>query len=183
MAAPNVRPGIHRYPTLPDLMSLRAYAASRKERGLPGGTHGAVRKAIASKRITLVDGKFDPGVVDYQWARRTEQYAANLPAGARAAADDGGSYADAKLRTERVRAQLLELELAEKNGVLIDAERVRRVTFEKARVARDALMSLPARLSAQLAAETEQMKIHDLLTVEIHRICTELAAGESVKAN
>ena len=53
------------------LLGIRAYALSRKERGLPGGTHQAVRKAIASSRITLVAGKIDPDAADYQWSTNT----------------------------------------------------------------------------------------------------------------
>jgi hypothetical protein len=52
-------------------LSLRAYARSRRARGLPGGTLQAVRKALASGRITAVAGKIDPAAADAAWLRNT----------------------------------------------------------------------------------------------------------------
>lgn len=67
-------------------MSLRQYAATRKERRLPGGTHGAVRKAIASGRLSKsvrVDGKgrplIDSKVADSEWSTKTDPTQARAP--------------------------------------------------------------------------------------------------------
>ena len=55
-------------------LSLRAYARSRRSRGLPGGSLAAVQRAVASRRITLTaDGKVDQDVADRQWFERTDQ--------------------------------------------------------------------------------------------------------------
>ena len=54
------------------LLSIRGYAAHRKAKGLPGGTHGAVRKAIETGRVKLVDGKVDPDQADADWVRKTD---------------------------------------------------------------------------------------------------------------
>jgi hypothetical protein len=54
-----------------ELLSLRAYARSRRARGLPGGTLQAVRKALASGRITAVGGKINPTRADADWLRNT----------------------------------------------------------------------------------------------------------------
>lgn len=49
-------------------ISLRQYAASRKARGLSGGTDTAVRKAVLAGRITkLPDGTVDPATADREW--------------------------------------------------------------------------------------------------------------------
>ncbi|SFC44822.1 elements of external origin [Tropicimonas isoalkanivorans] len=54
-------------------LSRRAYAAHRKERGLPGGSEKAVRNAIASGRIEVgPDGSIDPDRADAQWAMQTD---------------------------------------------------------------------------------------------------------------
>ena len=54
-------------------LSLRAYARSRKDRGLPGGSDAAVRKAIIAGRIDkLPDGTIDPAVADAQWSAGTD---------------------------------------------------------------------------------------------------------------
>ncbi|MGE5487323.1 MAG: hypothetical protein ACM3S5_10340 [Rhodospirillales bacterium] len=54
-----------------ELLSLRAYARSRRERGLPGGTLQAVRKALQRGRISAVGGKIDPTRADVDWLRNT----------------------------------------------------------------------------------------------------------------
>ena len=49
-------------------------------------------------------------------------------------------------------------------------EAVSREVFQIVRTARDAFKNLPPRVSGILAAETDQGKIHILLTTEIHQI-------------
>ena len=54
-------------------LSIRQYAEHRKSKGLPGQSHTAVRKAIASGRVSLgEDGKLDPERADAQWAATTD---------------------------------------------------------------------------------------------------------------
>lgn len=54
-------------------ISRRAYAAHRKERGLPGGSHTAVNKAIETGRISILpDGSIDPAWADTEWASATD---------------------------------------------------------------------------------------------------------------
>lgn len=54
-------------------LSRRAYAAHRQAKGLPGVTDTAVRKAIASGRITtLPDGTIDPARADAEWRSGTD---------------------------------------------------------------------------------------------------------------
>lgn len=54
-------------------LSRRAYAAHRKERGLPGGSESGVRKAIAAGRIVVeADGTIDPVKADRMWAATTD---------------------------------------------------------------------------------------------------------------
>jgi hypothetical protein len=55
------------------LLTLRGYAASRKARGLSGGSPAAVAKAINAGRITRQgDGRIDSQVADVQWMKNTE---------------------------------------------------------------------------------------------------------------
>lgn len=55
-------------------MSLRAYARHRKDRGLPGGSDTAVRKAIQAGRISkLPDGTIDPETADAEWSGSTDR--------------------------------------------------------------------------------------------------------------
>lgn len=59
------------------ILSLRAYAAHRKHAGLPGGTDGAVRRAIKegrlSKRVLTGDGKIRSArAADLEWLASTK---------------------------------------------------------------------------------------------------------------
>lgn len=64
--------------------SIRAYARYRKERGWSGGTDGAVRKAIAKRRIVLEpDGRVDFAKADESWRSTTDPPTPNRAAGKR----------------------------------------------------------------------------------------------------
>lgn len=54
-------------------LSRRQYAASRKGRGLSGGSESAVRKAISTGRISVLsDGTIDPARADLEWEAGTD---------------------------------------------------------------------------------------------------------------
>src|ERR1017187_2864430 len=56
------------------LLSLRKYAASRKARGLAGGSPAGVKRAIDSGRIVRKsDGRIDPDQADLDWLRNTQE--------------------------------------------------------------------------------------------------------------
>lgn len=183
------------------LITQAAYARQR------GVTKQAVFAAVKAGRIRLIDGKIDPEIADIQWARNTSHEhrhralggadhgpgAAGIaqPTGISSGSADvrtpsrdseaagDGSFLEAKTRSEQARAELFELELAQKRGELVVADEIRRATFEKARIARDALLALAPRLAPQVAAEPDVAKCHDLIMAEVRMICQELAAGES----
>jgi hypothetical protein len=54
---------------------------------------------------------------------------------------------------------------------------VKRESFRTARQVRDSLLNLPDRLAAELAAETNQFKVHQRLVKEIRRALEELKLG------
>ncbi|MCP4368216.1 MAG: hypothetical protein GY797_08945, partial [Deltaproteobacteria bacterium] len=66
-------------------------------------------------------------------------------------------------------AKLAELEYNEKAGNYIIAKEVRDANETLYRVFRDRLLNIPIRISGQLAVETEQQKVHDLLDSEIKK--------------
>jgi hypothetical protein len=54
-------------------LSPTAYARHRKARGLPGGTHVAVLKALRAGRIEQTpDGTIDPAQADAAWTVNTD---------------------------------------------------------------------------------------------------------------
>ncbi len=164
------------------LLSQRGYARHR------GVTLRAVQKAIEAGRISLIEGKIDPEVADIQWDKNTDRAQAARAASQRAAPPSDASRSGAQFvpplsiqvrdRVETARAELFELELAEKRGELVKADDVRKAAFEKARIARSALMTLPDRVSQLVAAESDASRCHAILDAEVRRICEEISAGE-----
>lgn len=146
----------------------------------------SVRDAIRAGRITLIDGKIDPDVADVQWARNSRarvgsgQRAAEPPAAP--AGDDLTAprlltYEEARRRRELAEAQKAELQLAELQGDLIRTADVRAAYAKRAAGLREALLQIPARLAAVMAAETDQAKCHDLLQSELHQVLAQITEG------
>jgi hypothetical protein len=160
---------------------------------LSGGSLQAVQNAIASGRITLIDGKVDPEIADVQWERRTDLVqqgrgasgGAGTPVqpageGERSTPPNGaqrGTYFDNKSRRELAEAQLSELELREKMGELVRKSDVSRETFTLYRTLRDRFEGVPDRVSSILAAEPDSEKVHSLLSAEIKTALREIADG------
>lgn len=73
-----------------------------------------------------------------------------------------------RARREKAEADLAELKLAEQRGELVRAEAVRASVARTMTGLREALLQIPARLAAVLAAEDDQRKVHDVLERELH---------------
>ncbi len=84
------------------------------------------------------------------------------------------TYAEARAQHERFKSRLAQLELEQREGKLVEADAVQREAFKAARQVRDALLNLPDRVAGVLAAETNQFKVHQLLTKEIRRALEDL---------
>ena len=94
------------------------------------------------------------------------------------------SKADKKIKVSQVEAdrrrtlalaRLRELELAEKQGKLIDRSKVEREWFEHGRLIRDAFLGIPARLGSLLASISDPHQIHQLLDAELRKALNEVA--------
>lgn len=102
-----------------------------------------------------------------------------------AGADDDGSepvrpskdpvFAQIQARKEHYRAELARLEFEERIGQLVEKQTVESSAFRLARLVRDAMLNIPARLAGILAAETDQRRVHDLLEQEIRQALEALA--------
>jgi len=87
----------------------------------------------------------------------------------------GLSFHEARTLSQRFKAALLKLELEERTGKLIDAEKVKAAAFALARTTRDALLNIPDRIGPILAAERDQIKVAELLAGEIKAALEELS--------
>lgn len=161
-----------------ELLNQSQYARHR------GVSPEAVRKAIASGRISLIDGKIDPEVADIQWRKNTNQSKAaaansgrmqNLAVGQELAANLPTSpavedYMHWKTRRERAEAIRSEQDQEREAGNLVYRDRVERGAKTVARLLRDQLLSVPSRLAAELAAITETAVIEQKIRDEIRGV-------------
>ena len=85
----------------------------------------------------------------------------------------------ARAMREHFKALLTELEYKERSGELILAKDVCDANFEKARLIRDQLLNIPARVSPILAAERDAKKVNEILTHEIRQCLETLSGGNN----
>ena len=165
-----------------NLMSQAEYARHR------GCSKVAVGKAVKANRISLVNGKIDPAVADIQWqknsrARAGAHTSAQLPLDAGGGGDEPtkvDDYMFNRNRREAAEAERAELSLAEDKGQLIRIDAVNAAVAGVFSAARDAWLQIPARLSPQLAAESDAAKVQAMLHAEIHQ-ALQLLAGPTAR--
>jgi hypothetical protein len=178
----------------PKWMTIIEYAAHRKAVGLSGGTRQAVDKAIASGRISLIEGRIDPAVADIQWERNTQrrvdlhataptvQVEASTSSATDAAAADP-SWAESKARTEAAVAQLKEMQVAKMRGELVDRSGVERGSYQTGRQIQKALVDVfPARIAVEGVTFTEpwpfECWLRDQVRAELRALSNEFCRME-----
>jgi len=169
------------------LVKPNVYARMRRDRGL-NGSDQAVRKAIKTGRITLINGLIDPEVADIQWEKNTQHRrdyhgpreipaAASKPAEASATTQ---SWADSKARTEAAVAEMKELELARRKGDLVDRAGVERAAYQTGRQMQKAIVDIfPSRVAVELATITDPWAVECFLREQL-RSELRCVAGEAV---
>jgi hypothetical protein len=83
--------------------------------------------------------------------------------------------AAARLEKERALAGLRQLELGKRRGELAEVAAVTRGIEDATAEARNALLSLPDRISEQLAVEADPHRVHVLLTEHLEQVLSDLA--------
>jgi hypothetical protein len=96
----------------------------------------------------------------------------------RAAGDLPTLLLKTRIKSEVERAKLLEIKAKVEAGKYIDADDVKAAAFNKAHAVRDAVLNIPERLAAVLAAENDPARVHELLAAEI-RTALEDLSGDS----
>ena len=77
------------------------------------------------------------------------------------------TFLDSQAKKEAFKAKLTEIEYLERIGTLVEKEGVEKEWFGLARLVRDNMLNIPARVAGVVAAETDQRKIYDMLHMEI----------------
>lgn len=164
-----------------------AYAKHRKVS--PQAVFDAIEKGRLVTSVTKQpSGRMlvDVELADKEWAANTNSGTGSLAHASKRGpeidmtperVDDDDTpmtYAEARAMHEKFKMRLAELELEQREGKLVEADVVQRESFKAARQVRDALLNLPDRVAGVLAAETNQFKVHQLLTKEIRRALEDL---------
>jgi len=139
-------------------------------------TPQAIHKAIISGRLPVVrDSKgremIDAGQLDRLYGLapgEPPKRTAPVEAPRYAAVADVPEYAESKARTEFLKAELLDLERRQKEGQLIEAEKLKRDSFALGTQVKELLMGIADRLAHMCAAEDDPTRIHEWITEE-HR--------------
>jgi len=169
------------------LMGLREYARHRKVR------LSTVQDAIAKGRISVVmergKKKIDPSKADREFDQNTDPSKQNRkpdseprpPQTQSTEANPESSnkpkaptYQSARTMREAYSARLQKLEWEKRSGEVIQVKSVRVQAFQLARTVRDAILNVPDRIAAILAAETDPRIVHDLLSKELKSALQEL---------
>lgn len=176
-----------------ELVSGREYARRR------GVSHTAVRKAIESGRIAeaVKAGKIDVDIANAKWSANTDQ-AQQRDAAALRARSSAGQGAQGKLFEEKkehpeqskqaalfntskavresYRAKKERLETEKLEGSLVPRAKVDAALFRKGRTVRDSILTVPDRLCAELAAETDAARVRARLYDELEAALLELSS-------
>jgi hypothetical protein len=91
----------------------------------------------------------------------------------------GPELAEGRLRLQHLRNEEREFKLALLKGEYVLKSKVDTYMFETGRQIRDAVLGVPDRLAGIMAAETDQHKIHALLTQEFLRALESLSHSDA----
>ena len=90
--------------------------------------------------------------------------------------EEDSDYYGAKTETEKIKTQLLDLELKQKLGELVSADQVKKEGFKLGRVLRDSILNVPSMICNELAVESDPFIIHQKMTAALTKALESLVA-------
>lgn len=166
------------------IMGITEYARHR------GVEDAAVHFAVRAGRIRRnPDGLIDAEAADRDWEDTTQVRAAPsgpprghykpLPAVSERAVEavPGISYSDARALREVYVAQKHKISIKEKTAELVSRREVEEEASKQFRLLRDGCFHLPPRLAAQLAAESDEAAVFEILEGALRRVFEDFAEG------
>ncbi len=169
-------------PSVRELARRLGLARTTVKDGLDAGRCPKGAKRDAKGRWQIVD--IDLAVREwYETASRPSP--AIAPTNGNGNGSETGSLNQAQQRLALERTESLKLARLQKQGRLIDRAVAAREAFDIARTVRDSILGVPDRISAELAAETDQARVHRRLEEELRGALSALAevlAGEATHA-
>ena len=157
------------------ILSQRAYALHRKT------ALSTVQKAIATHRIsTEPDGRIDAEKADREWLANTRQRQPSLWNSGQETDNEfgigGAQYRKARAIREHYQARLAKLEYEHRKGELLRKDDVEMATFNMCRQVRDAMLNIPDRIAAAVAAEADAAVCYEMISNEVRQALEGLSA-------
>ncbi len=143
----------------------------------------AINRGRLSKSASKVGERWeiDPELGPVEYAQNVDMTRRPPRKGHEPVIDGEGDYPDfneSRAKREFHMAALAEMDVKEREGKLIDRDKIRDESFRLGRRVRDAMLNIPDRISADLAAEMDAFKVHLRLTKEIREALTDLVVSE-----
>ena len=185
--------GLGDHPVRMPLLSAKDYAAHR---GVTAQAVSKAIKSGRLKDSLKPDPnggkkpKLDVELADLEWHKNSDQskargaaadaaqispekkigtWASGLPTGENPNLAEGAvplDYQGARARRERAQAQLAELELAQKEGLLVPAEQVQKQWVDAATIARTKVLGIPSKLRQLMELTPEQYALLERVTYQ-----------------
>jgi hypothetical protein len=167
-----------------------SFAQYAKRRGV---SKAAVTKAAKSGRISYVEEKgrklVDPEQADEEWEKNTgHNHGGSRPKKHKVRTEIYGAgnngapnYTQANSIYKTYQAKIVKLDYEERLGHLISRKQVEKDSFDCARITRDNILSVAARIYQELAAESDPNEVYRKLNKELIRSLEETSKeiGES----
>lgn len=156
---------------MPRWVEKKEYAKSR------GWSRTYLYRKIKELGISTQGTKIDAAAADRLFQKSSDPARAKFR---KAGGEIGGdvSFSKARAKREMYRAAMEQLAYERTIGSLVDIQKVEAEAFRTGRMVRDAMLNIPSRICGVVAAETDQRKIHEILTGEIRQALEGLNEGK-----
>lgn len=142
-----------------------------------GVSQPAVSQAVEAGRVTCVERRgrrvwiTDAAKAKAEWVANAAKPTKGVRRGARRGSEladgAGGTLAEVQRRVGLERERRMKFDLAVRQGKYLLATEAKREAFDGARIIREGLLNLPARIAPTLAAETDPQRVFAVLDEEI----------------
>lgn len=133
-----------------------------------GVTYHGVLNAVKAGRLDSVVRKTPEGKIEIELELGKKVFVdSRRRAVTNKSVDDTSDVATHERNLKKHNAELARLKVERVKGMLVSSELVKIKLFKMARQIRDGLLNIPDRISAEVAAETNQFKVHKRMTDEI----------------